>query len=56
MKARFDSRLDLKPESLSVSGQSIDATVAVDEIDSISEQLSEDGVRLAITRLTKVVD
>jgi hypothetical protein len=56
VKARFDAGLDLRPESLSISGQSIDATVALDEVDDIREQLSQDGVRLAVSRLTKVVD
>src|SRR4029450_3866892 len=37
----FDAPLDLKPESLSVSGQSIDATVPVDDFDDIREKLSQ---------------
>jgi hypothetical protein len=56
VKERLDARLDLKPESLSVSGQSIEATVPVDEFDDIREKLSQQGVRLAIARMVKVVD
>ena len=46
----------LKPESLSVSGQSIDATVAVDEVDDIRDRHSHEGVRLAVASMVKVVD
>jgi hypothetical protein len=56
VKQRLDARMDLKPESLSVSAQSIDATVPVDEFDDIREKLSQEGVRLAVTRMVKVVD
>lgn len=56
VKERFDAHLDLKPESLSVSGQSIDATVPVDEFDDIRDRLAVEGVRLAVTRMIKVVD
>ena len=56
VKERLDARLDLKPESLSVSGQSIDATVPVDEFDDIREKLSQEGVRVAVLQMVKVVD
>jgi hypothetical protein len=56
VKERLDSRLDLKPESLSVSGQSIDAVVPVEEFDDIREKLSQEGVRLAAAPMIKVVD
>ena len=56
VKERFDAHLDLKPESLSVSAQSIDATVPVDEFDDIRDRLAEEGVRLAVTPTVKVID
>jgi hypothetical protein len=56
LNTQFDARLHLKPESLSISGQSIDATVPVDDVDDLQEKLSRQGVRLAITRMVKVVD
>ena len=56
VKERLDAHLDLKPESLSVSGQSIDATVPVDEFDDIRDRLAGENVRLAMTRMVKVVD
>ena len=56
VKERYDARVNLKPESLSVSGQSIDATVPVEEFDEIRDQLSQEGVRLNVTRMVKVVD
>jgi hypothetical protein len=56
VKARIDARLDLKPESLSVSAQSIDATVPVDDFDDIQEKLSQEGVRVNVTQTVKVVD
>jgi hypothetical protein len=56
VKEGFDAGLDLKPESLSVSGQSIDATVPVEELDDIREKLSQEGLRLAVTPMVKVID
>jgi hypothetical protein len=56
VKDGLDAQMDLKPESLSVSGQSIDATVAVAEFDDIREKLSQEGVRLAVTRMVKAVE
>jgi hypothetical protein len=56
VQERLDAPLDFKPESLSVSGQSIDATVPVDDFDDVREKLSQEGVRLAVTPMIKVVD
>lgn len=48
--------LDLKPESLSVAAQSIEATVPVDTFDEICERLSHEDVRVAVVRSVQVVD
>jgi hypothetical protein len=48
--------LELKPDSLSVSGQSIDAVVPVDELDEIRDRLSREDVRVELTRTVNVLE
>jgi hypothetical protein len=39
-----------------VSGQSVEATVPVDDFDAIRDRLSREDVRVGVTQVVKVVD
>jgi hypothetical protein len=56
VQRQFEDRLGIKPDSLSVSAQSVEATVPVEDFDEISAQLSRGDVRLAVTELVQVLD
>lgn len=49
-------KLGIKPESLSVSAQTVEATVPLDRIDDLREELSRENLRLDIMIPTQVID
>jgi len=48
--------LALKPDSLSVSAQSIEAVVPVEDFDTLEDQLSRHDVRVNATRTVNVLE
>lgn len=53
---RLGRRIGVKPGSLSVSGQTIEAVVPVDELDQVEAQLAHDEFRLDVMVPTQVLD
>lgn len=56
VKQRLGLKLDMKPDSLSVSGQTVQATVALTEFDDVREELSREGVRVDIMTPMQVIE
>jgi hypothetical protein len=56
VQRQFGERVGVKPGSLSVSAQTVEAVVPLDEFDELCEQLSREDVRLAVNVSVQVLD
>jgi hypothetical protein len=53
---RLGSGLEITPDSLSLSGQTVEAVVPVAELDALSDRLSGEQFRLDVSQSRQVVD
>ena|SRR6185436_12396975 len=56
LSERLGPRLEIKPGSLSLSGQTVEAVVPVAELDELSDQLSPHQFRLDLSLMRQVTD